>query len=67
MTQYIVGSETYYNVSAAKKEMKRTGLPGYKYKIYSDGEWVPCGEIVLKGSNKTFIANSPRNMKQANY
>ena len=47
--------------------MKEHNAKGQKFKIYSDGEWVDCGEIKLKGSNKTFIANSPKNMRGANY
>ena len=43
------------------------GSTGDKTKIYSNGDWVPCGPIVLKGSNKTFIANSPKSMKKSNY
>lgn len=73
MTQYIVINnetgyyEEFFNLTAAKKAMKEHNASGSKFKIYSDGEMVDCGEIMLKGSNKTFIANSPRNMKKANY
>ena len=73
MTQYIVcNQETgyydeFYNISAAKKAMKEYNAKGTKFKIYSNGDWVDCGEITLSGSNKTYIANSPRNMKKANY
>lgn len=73
MTQYIVINretgyyEEFYNLMAAKKAMKEHNACGSKWKIYSDGEMVNCGEITLKGSNKTFIANSPRNMKNLNY
>ena len=42
-------------------------LTGSKTKVYGNGDWVPCGPITLKGSNATFIANSPRNMKKPNY
>ena len=63
-----VHSEECYSVSSAKKLMKEhPGATGSKIKVYSNGDWVNCGEITLKGSNKTFIANSPRNMKYANY
>lgn len=58
--------ETVYSLSAAKKLMKEhPGSIGDKTKVYSNGEWVPCGPITLKGSNKTFIANSK--MTQPNY
>lgn len=57
-----------YSVSEAKKIMKaHPGATGSKVKVYSNGDWVNCGEIKLKGSNKSFIANSPRNMKHSNY
>ena len=60
--------EEVYSVSAAKKLMKEhSGATGSKVKVYSNGDWVNCGEITLKGSNKSFIANSPRNMKNSNY
>lgn len=58
--------ETVYSLSAAKKLMKEhPGSVGEKTKVYSNGEWVPCGRITLKGSNKTFIANTK--MSKANY
>lgn len=53
MTRYYVGSE--YETSSltdAKAEMKRTGKPGMKVKIYANGDWVNCGEIKLNGSNR---------------
>ena len=60
--------EDCYTLTAAKKLMRQhEGATGTKTKVYSNGEWVPCGEITLKGSNATHIANSPRNMKKANY
>ena len=79
MTIYYVNSETsnykkeFYSVAEAKKEMKRlikeghTDVHGSKTKVWSNGDWENCGEITLTGSNATFIANSPRNMKHANY
>ena len=61
-------NEEVYSVAAAKKLMKEhPGARASKTKVYSNGDWVNCGEIHLKGSNKSFIANSPRNMKKANY
>lgn len=57
-----------YTLTEAKKLMRQhPGASGSKTKVYSNGDWVPCGEITLKGSNATYIANSPRNMKKANY
>lgn len=56
-------SETHYSLSGAKKRMKELIKQGYevsgsKTKIYSNGDWEPCGEITLTGSNKVFIANT---------
>ncbi len=60
--------EELYTLNAAKKLMRQhPGATGSKTKIYSNGDWVNCGEITLKGSNASFIANSPRNMNKANY
>ena len=58
MTIYYVGENEYFNLRAAKAEMKRTGLPGEKVKIYSNGEWVPCGEIKMHGSNRCHIVGA---------
>lgn len=46
------------SLTAAKKAMKEHNAKGTKTKVYSNGDWEPCGEIVLKGSNKTFMANT---------
>lgn len=60
--------KTCYSLKEAKDLMRQhEGATGSKTKVYSNGEWVNCGEITLKGSNATYIANSPRNMKKANY
>jgi len=67
MTIYYVGDQQFFKASSAKKYMRETGLTGSKVKVYSNGDWIPMGEITLKGSNKSFIANSPRNMKKSNY
>lgn len=59
-------SETVYSVAVAKKIMKaHPGSTGDKVKVYANGDWVPCGPITIKGSNKSFIANS--RMNKANY
>ena len=64
MKQYdVVNSETgynktFYSLKAAKEAMKANNAKGYITKIYSNGDWIPCGEIKLSGSNKTFIANT---------
>lgn len=55
--------EDFYSLPAAKKAMKEHNAKGYIYKIYSNGDFVNCGEIQLKGSNKTFVANSRQTVK----
>lgn len=61
-------NEECYSLREAKKIMKQhPGSTGSKIKVYSNGDWINCGEITLKGSNKSFIANSPKNMKNSNY
>lgn len=55
--------EDFYNLPEAKKAMKEHNAKGYIYKIYSNGDFVNCGEITLKGNNKTFIANSKQTTK----
>ena len=52
MTLYYVGDKDFTSLKAAKAEMKRTGKKGEKVKVYANGDWVPCGEITLKGSNR---------------
>lgn len=64
----VVNSETgyreeFFSLSAAKKAMKANNAKGYITKVYSNGDWIPCGEITLGGSNKTFIANSRQTTK----
>lgn len=56
-------SETFCSLSAAKKWMRERmkkghEVSGQKYKVNSNGDFVNCGEIVLKGSNKSFVANT---------
>lgn len=41
-----------------KKAMKEHNAKGYITKVYANGDWVNYGEILLKGNNKTFVANS---------
>ncbi len=72
MTIYYVNGEEFFTATTAKSYAKSLFKQGEKVttsvvKVYSNGDWVNCGELKLSGSNKHFIANSPRNMKQANY
>lgn len=79
MTQYSVFSksanysETFYSLSAAKKEMKRlikaghTDVSGSITKIYSNGDLEPMGKIDLGGNNATLMANSPHHQKNKGY
>ena len=52
---------TFHSLAPAKK-LIRENLSKYKgssiTKIYANGDWEPCGEIKLSGSNKTFMANT---------
>lgn len=64
----VVNSETgyreeFFNLSAAKKAMRENNAKGFITKVYSNGDWVDCGEITLNGSNKTFVANSQQTTK----
>ena len=52
MTLYYVGDKDFTSLKVAKAEMKRTGKKGEKVKVYANGDWEPCGEITLKGSNR---------------
>ncbi len=59
----VINSETGYqeqfcSLSLAKKAMRQHNAKGYITKVYSNGDWVNCGEITLTGSNKTFVANT---------
>ena len=56
-------NEEFYNLNSAKAAMKEHNAKGYIYKIYSNGDFENCGEIKLKGNNKTFIANTKQTMK----
>ncbi len=63
MKIYTVDNESYYSLNAAKKAMRATGARGYITKVYSNGDWMPCGEISLSRSNKTFVANTRQRVK----
>lgn len=59
---------TFHSLAPAKKLIK-ANLDKYKgsciTKIWANGDWENLGEINLKGSNKTFVANTRQ--KKANY
>lgn len=63
MTIYYVGEQEFFKLKEAKQEMKRTGLAGSKVKVYSNGDWIPCGEIKLNGSNRCRVVGA-RNSNQ---
>lgn len=71
MKQYtVINKETGYNeeftsLKEAKKAMKENSAKGFITKVYANGDWIPCGEISLFGSNKTFVANTKQQL--ANY
>ena len=58
MTIYYVGDKDFTSLNAAKAEMKRTGKKGEKFKVYANGDWEPCGEIKLKGSNRCHLVGA---------
>ena len=64
MTLYdVINNETGYQeqfckLSLTKKAMKEHNAKGYITRVYSNGDFVDCGEIKLSGSNKTFVANT---------
>lgn len=56
-------SETFCTLTAAKKWMRERikkghEVSGQKYRVYSNGDFVNCGSILLNGCNKSFVANS---------
>ena len=55
MTIYYVGNKDFTSLAEAKKEMRRTGNKGEKVKVWANGDWEPCGKILLKGSNRCHI------------
>lgn len=50
--------ETFHSLSAAKKAMKEHNAQGSIMEVWPNGDWEPLGLIVLKGSNKHFVANT---------
>lgn len=55
-------SDCFFTLTAAKKWMRERRKQGHevegsKYRIYSNGDTVNCGKILLTGRNKSFIAN----------
>lgn len=57
--------EEFHNLTDAKKAMREHNASGSITKVWSNGDWEPAGEIVLNGSNKTFMANTRQ--KSASY
>lgn len=54
----ITDHSQHTSLSAAKKWMReRPGSKGYITKVYSNGDWEPCGEITLNGSNAIKMSN----------
>ena len=48
----------FYSLTEAKKWMReRPGSRGTITKVWANGEWEPCGEITLVGSNATRMSN----------
>ena len=63
-----VDTVTFYSLAPAKKLIK-ANINKYKgsciTKIWANGDWENLGEINLKSSNKTFVANTKQRL--ANY
>ena len=55
--------EQFFKLNDAKKAMKQHNAKGFITKIFSNGDFESCGEIVLKGNNKTFLANTKQTKK----
>jgi len=55
--------EDFHSLTAAKQAMREHNAKGFITKVWSNGDWEPAGEITLKGSNKTFIANTRQQKK----
>ena len=55
--------EDFFSLPEAKKAMRENNAKGFITKVWSNGDWEPAGEITLKGSNKTFIANTRQQKK----
>lgn len=64
----MVTSVTFYSLAPAKKLIK-ANLDKYKgsciTKIWANGDWENLGVINIKGSNRTFVANTKQRI--ANY
>lgn len=64
----MVKSVTFYSLAPAKRLIK-ANLDKYAgsciTKTWANGDWENLGEINLKGSNKTFVANTKQRI--ANY
>ncbi len=59
-------SYTFFNLSTAKKFIK-DNIDKYTgstiTKTWANGDWENLGEINIKGSNKTFVANTKQTTK----
>lgn len=58
----------FYTATDAKKFIKEH-LDVFEscaiMKVYSNGDWIPCGELDIKGNNSRFVAN--KGMDNYNY
>ena len=58
-------SEEFYDLPSAKWAMKVNDAKGFITKVWANGDFEPAGEITLKGTNKTYFANTKQ--KKASY
>lgn len=69
MKQYIVTmsdgtTHEVFSVKAAKELLATDkGAKAYGYKIYSNGDFEPIGEVKRKGSNATLMVGASRQTK----
>lgn len=58
--------EEFTSLTEAKKAMREHNAKGFITKIWRNGDWENLGEIQLKSSNKTFVANTRQTTKSYN-
>ena len=58
--------EDFYNLRDAKKAMREHNATGEIVKVWSNGDWEPCGPIKLTGTNKTMMANTRQKVPSYN-
>ena len=53
--------QEFFSIAKAKAAMKGdANAKGFITKVRSNGDWIPCGYIQLKGRNDSIIAGATR-------